>query len=113
MTDVDGILASITQRETWAQEAYGANLEQLQFFHMHFVASDCDHVLAVLAVAREEMADAVSQQERHETGRDGERWWCTCTAGQPITVSRCPDAEQANRTLARLAALYGATLTMT
>ena len=58
MTDVDGILASITQRETWAQEAYGANLEQLQFFHMHFVASDCDHVLAVLAVAREELADA-------------------------------------------------------
>ena len=80
---------------------------------MHIAANNPAHVLAVFAAVREELADAMAQQERHETGRDGERWWCTCTAGQPITVSRCPDAEQANRTLARLAALYGATLTMT
>lgn len=77
------------------------------------VAADPAHVLAVLAAAREEMADALEQQDRHETGRDGARWWCTCMAGQATTVTRCRDAEQADRTLARLAAMYGATLTPT
>ena len=131
VTDVDRITAGIARREALAR---GANVCGLSWHAavldgsldvlgdgggsvtgqcdlsageaMHVAANDPAHVLAVLAAAREELTDAMAQRERHETGRDGERWWCTCTAGQPTTVTRCPDAEQADRTLSRLAALY-------
>ena len=120
MSDVYRILVGISRRDemAWAATAgpWGRDWSSAQQINLrswddakHIAANDPAHVFAVLATARKELADAVAQQERHETGRDGERWWCTCTAGQPTTVSRCPDAEQADRTLARLAMLYGAT----
>ena len=74
---------------------------------LHVAANDPARVLAVLAAAREELADALEQQERHETGRDGKRWWCTCMyGGDGIGATRCPDAEQADRTISRLLSLY-------
>ena len=65
-------------------------------------AADPAHVLTVLDAAREELTDALAQRERHST--DG----TTCAVCGGVYDSH-PDAEQADRTLARLAVLYAAT----
>ena len=139
MSDIVRILAGIARREALAREAtvcgpswhavvldgsldvlgdgdgsVTGECDMVVGEALHVAANDPAHVLAVLAAALEELADALEQQDRHETRRDGKQWWCTCMYGGDATAAtRCPDAEQADRTLARLAALYGATLTST
>ena len=104
---------SVDQPETYLVAGQGASVaatgrtKQGWNDAQHVAANDPTHVLAVSAAAREELTGALAQRDRHETGRDGERWWCTCIAGQPTTVTRCSDAEHADRTIARLLALYG------
>ena len=125
VTDVDRITAGIARREALAR---GANVCGLSWHAavldgsldvlgdgggsvtgqcdlsageaMHVAANDPAHVLAVLAAAREELADALAQQERHST--DG----TTCDVCGGVYDNH-PDEEQADRTLDRLAALYG------
>ena len=66
---------------------------------LHVAANDPSHVLAVLAAAREELADAVAQQARHGQRHDRLCWGC-------VEYAPCGDAQQADRTIARLLALY-------
>ena len=121
MTDVDGILVGISRREEMARTASAGSwtsyfgrvrLNNRDFACItsggkysdppHIAANDPTHVLTVLDAAREELTDALSQRERHST--DG----TTCDVCGGVYDSH-PDAEQADRTLARLAVLYGAT----
>lgn len=69
----------------------------------HCAANDPSHVLAVLATAREDLADAAVQRKRHSYDAHGDDLWCAqCDSEQ----RPCPDAQQAARTLARLTRLY-------
>lgn len=80
----------------------------------HIAVNDPAHVLAVLAAAREELADALAQQERHKCVKV---WPAISGPGVPQEASAdcecggdypCDDAQQAERTLARLTGLYTA-----
>ena len=82
----------------------------------HIAANDPAHVLAVLAAAREELADALEQQDRHQPESPSTGGQCCGICGVFASmqdVYPCADAERADRTLARLAALYAVTLTPT
>ena len=133
MTDVDRTLAGIARRAAlaraatpgpwgwdwsdWSEEqpfetyvvagqdvnvTFTGCLQQNWNDARQIAAADPVHVLAVLDAAREELTDALAQRERHST--DG----TTCDVCGGVYDSH-PDAEQADRTLARLAVLYAAT----
>ena len=61
----------------------------------HIAANDPSHVLAVLAAARQELAEALAQQERQ------------VAAARALGRVSVDDAKQSARTIARLLMLYG------
>ena len=132
MSSVDRILAGIARHEALAQAATAGPWSSYfgrvrrndktdlllvttagRYSDSAYVAANNPvHVLAVLAAAREELVGAVQQQERHRrsgigpfaAGPAGESGaGAECVSGDQYP---CADAEQAARTLTRLAALY-------